>query len=216
MPIKIILADDHSIVREGLKAVLVKTAPDIIVVGEAFNGNQALELAKKTPADIYVLDITMPFLNGLEVMVRLLRKNKKAKIIILSMHDDRPTIEKALRAGARGYLIKESAAEDLVCALRMVYNGRYYLSPSVSGVEIDDILDAPFDKLKKQGSSLTSREREIIQLIAEGLGDKQIAYKFKISGNTVHVHRHNIALKLDIHKQTDLVRYAVKEGIAKL
>lgn len=216
MPIKVILADDHSIVREGLKAVLKKTAADIIVAGEVSDGNAALELAKKTPADIYVLDITMPSLNGLEAMARLLRRDKKAKIIILSMHDDRPTIEKALRAGARGYLIKETAAEDIVCALRAVYNGRHFLSPSISGVEIDDILDAPFDKLKKQGSALTSREREIVQLIAEGLGDKQIAYKFKISGNTIHVHRHNISLKLDIHKQTDLVRYAVKEGIAKL
>jgi DNA-binding NarL/FixJ family response regulator len=216
MPIKIILADDHSIVREGLKAVLKRTAPDIIVAGEAANGNAALALAKKTPADIYVFDITMPELNGLEVMARLLRRDKKAKIIILSMHDDRPTIEKALRAGARGYLIKESAAENLVRALREVYGGRYFLSPSVSGVEIADILDAPFDKLKQQSSALTSREREIIQQIAEGLGDKQIAYKFRISRNTVHVHRHNISLKLDIHKQTDLVRYAVKEGIAKL
>ncbi|MBU2574165.1 MAG: response regulator transcription factor [Elusimicrobia bacterium] len=216
MPIKVLLADDHSIVREGLKAVLKRTAPDIIVAGEASDGNQALELAKKTPADVYLLDITMPFLNGLEAMARLLRGDKKAKIIILSMHDDRPTIEKALRAGARGYLIKESAAGDVVRAVREVYNGRHYLSPSVAGVEIDDILDAPFDKLKQQSSALTSREKEIIQQIAEGLGDKQIAYKFRISRNTVHVHRHNISLKLDIHKQTDLVRYAVKEGIAKL
>ena len=129
MPIKIILADDHSIVREGLKSVLKMTAPDIVVVGEASDGNQALELARKTPADIYVLDITMPSLNGLETMARLLRKNKKAKVIILSMHDDRPTIEKALRVGARGYLIKESAAENIVRALREVHGGRYYLSP---------------------------------------------------------------------------------------
>lgn len=216
MPIKVILADDHSIVREGLKAVLGKTAPDIIVAGEASDGNQALELAKKTPADIYVLDITMPALNGLETMARLLRRDKKAKIIILSMHDDKSTIEKALRAGARGYLIKESAAGDIARALREVYKGRHYLSPSVSGVDVEDILDASFDNLKQQNSALTSREREIIQLLAEGLGEKQIAYKLKISGNTVHVHRHNISLKLDIHKQTDLVRYAVKEGIAKL
>ena len=196
--------------------MLKKTAPDIIVAGEASDGNQALELAKKTPADVYVLDITMPSLNGLETMARLLRRDKKAKIIILSMHDDRPTIEKALRAGARGYLIKETAAGEIVRALREVYNGRHYLSPSVSGIEIGDILDAPFDELKKRSSALTSKEKEIIQLIAEGLGDKQIAYKFKISGNTVHAHRRNIALKLDIHKQTDLVRYAIKEGIAKL
>ena len=215
-PIRVIIADDHAIVREGLKAVLHKTADDILVVGEACDGNQALKIARQTPADIYVLDITMPSLNGLETTARLLRKDKKAKVIILSMHDDRPTIEKALRAGARGYLIKASAAEDIARALRAVHRGQYYLSPSVSDA-IATPIDASdgYSEMPADGH-LTSKEREIIQMIAEGLGNKQVAYKLKISPHTVHVHRHNIALKLDIHKQTDLVRYAIKEGLASL
>jgi DNA-binding NarL/FixJ family response regulator len=142
MPIKVVIADDQPIVIEGIKAVLKKTADDIIVVGEAANGNQVLEIAQKTPADIYVLDIAMPFLNGLEAMARLLHKDKKTKIIILSMHDDRPTVEYALRAGARGYLTKESVTEDIVGALRAVYRGQYYLSPSLSRFAIANMPDA--------------------------------------------------------------------------
>lgn len=215
MPIKVILADDHAIVIEGLKAVLGKTAKDILIVGEAFNGNQALKMAQKTPADIYVFDITMPGLNGLETMTRLLRKDKKAKIIILSMHDDSATIKKAFQAGAWGYLVKESATEDVVRALRTVHRGQYYLSPSVHNVEMANMINAASGNLVMRKTDLTSKEREIIQLIAEGSGNKQIAYNLKISLNTVKVHRQNIALKLDIHKQTDLVRYAIKEGIVK-
>jgi len=213
--IRLIIADDHSIVREGIKAVLMM-ADDILVAGEASSGNQALRIARKTSVDIYVLDLAMPSLNGLEVMARLLQKDKKAKIIILSMHDDRPTIEKAFHAGARGYLGKETATEHIVRAVRTVYRGRSYLSPSVSGVEMDEMIDAASGKLRQPRPGLTSREREIIQMVAEGSGNKQIAYKLQITLNTVHVHRHNIALKLDIHKQTDLVRYAVKERIVAL
>lgn len=216
MPIRIILADDHSIVREGLKAVLKTTATDILVVGEASDGNQALRMAQKTPADIYVFDITMPGLNGIEAMSRLLHRDKNAKIIILSMHADNPTITKAFQAGAWGYLIKESAAEDIVRALRTVHRGQYYLSPSVHNVEMTDMINASSNNLKMLNTGLTSKEREIIQRISEGSGNKQIAYNLGISLNTVKVHRHNIALKLDIHKQTDLVRYAIKEGLVRV
>jgi len=218
MPIiKVLLADDHALVIEGIKAVLEKKAPDIQVIGEAANGNQVLELAKKTPVDVYVLDISMPMLNGLETAARLLRKDKKRKIIILSMYDDRATIEKALRVGVRGYLIKESVTEDIARAVYAVHRGNSYLSPSISDSLINNMLDES-RKTPKMSSpgGLTSREMEIIQLIAEGWGNKQIAYKLKISKNTVHVHRHNIAVKLDIHKQTELVRYAIKAGIIKL
>lgn len=214
--IRVLLADDHSVVREGISAVLKKRAPDILVVGEAANGTAALELARRTQADVYVLDISMPSLNGLDVMARLLHKDLKAKVVILSMHDDRPTIEKALRAGARGYVIKESAAEDIVSALRAVHRGGRYLSPSASSVELSDIVDASSGEMQLPAAGLTQREREIIQLIAEGLGQKQVARRLGITENTVHVHRHNIALKLNIHKQTDLVRYAVQERIVAL
>ncbi len=216
MAIRVILVDDHAIVIEGLRAVLKNTASDILVVGEASNGNQALKMALTIPADIFVLDITMPGLNGLETMERLIHKDKKAKAIILSMHDDAATIRKAFSAGARGYLVKESAPEDIVKALRTVYKGQYYLSPSVTNVELSDMISAASGELEMRNTGLTSKERELIQMIAEGLGNKQIAYKLKISINTVKVHRHNISLKLNIHKQTDLVRYAIKEGIVKV
>ena len=216
MPIKIIIADDHALVIEGIRAVLGKTAWDILIVGEASCGASALKMAQKAPADIYVIDITMPGLNGLETMERLLRKDKKAKTIILSMHDDAATIRKAFSAGARGYLVKESAAEDIVKALRTVYKGQYYLSPAIHNVEMSEMIAASSGDLKMQNTGLTSKEKELIQLIAEGSGNKQIAYKLKISINTVKVHRHNISLKLNIHKQTDLVRYAIKEGIVKV
>lgn len=195
--------------------MLKKTAADILVVGEASNGNQTLKIAQNASTDIYVLDITMPGLNGLETMARLLRKDKRAKIIILSMHDDRSTIKKAFQAGAWGYLVKETASENVVQALRTVHRGQYYLSPSVTNVEMSDMIAASCGNLEMQNTDLTSKEKEIIQLIAEGSGNKQIAYNLKISINTVKVHRHNISLKLNIHKQTDLVRYAIKEGIVK-
>ena len=216
MPIKVIVADDHAVVREGIKALLGQNPDDILVIGEAATGKELLAIAQRTPADVYVLDIAMPYLNGLETTARLLRKDKKAKIIMLSMYDDKATIEKALQAGARGYLIKESASEDIARAVHEVYRGKYYLSPSIA---ITNLLSESSEKSrmpKSRSERLTSREIEIIQLIAEGWGNKQIAYKLKISANTVHVHRHNIAVKLDIHKQTDLLRYAIKEGIVRL
>ncbi|OIO01791.1 MAG: hypothetical protein AUJ51_07725 [Elusimicrobia bacterium CG1_02_56_21] len=214
--IRVIIADDHPLVIEGLKAVLKKTAPDIVVCGEAGDGLGALALARRCPADIYVLDISMPGLNGLEAMARLLIKDAKARVIMLSMHDDKPTIEKALRAGAKGYLVKESAAEEIARALRTVHRGQRYLSPSVSAM-----LEAAWPGRPRKGakdrdwSRLTGKETEIVRLIALGLGNKQIASRLSISGSTVSVHRRNISRKLDIHKQTDLVRYAIREGLSR-
>jgi DNA-binding NarL/FixJ family response regulator len=208
MPVKVIIADDHAIVREGLKALLEKRAGEIVVYGEASDGMELLELAGKKAADVYVVDIAMPRLNGLETVSRLLRLDALAKVICLSMYNDRPTVEKALRAGARGYLVKEKTAEDIVKAIQTVARGGYYLTASV----------AAFMPAAGGGepARLTPKEREIIQLIAEGLADKDISRKLKISRNTVHAHRNNIARKLDIHKQTDLVRFAIKEKIAIL
>lgn len=215
MPIKVMIADDHSVVREGVRALLARWSREITVSGEASDGKGLLELARKTPADVYVLDIAMPGLNGIETAARLLRLDKNAKIIYLSMYNDRPTVQKALEAGARGYLLKENAGEDMVKAIRAVYDGGYFLSAALSGFMSDMRRPAAGPGLKGEPSSrLTPKEREIIQLIAEGLADKEISRKLHISGNTVHAHRNNISRKLDIHKQTDLVRYAIKEKIA--
>lgn len=214
--IRVHIADDHAVVIEGLKAVLKRTAPDITVSGEARDGRKALVLARQSPADVYVFDISMPVLNGLEAMERLLVSDGSAKVIMLSMHEDRPTIEKALRSGARGYLVKESAAGEIARALRVVHRGDRYLSPSVS-----DLLEAPSLRSPRkranpcEWSLLTGKETDVVRLIAEGLGNKQIAARLSVSTSTVKVHRRNISRKLDIHKQTDLVRYAIREGLCR-
>ncbi len=215
MPIKVMIADDHAIVREGIRALLAKWSREITIAGEAADGKSLLELARKTPADVYVLDIAMPGLNGIETAARLLLLDKKAKIIFLSMYNDKPTVQKALGAGAQGYLLKENAGEDILKAIRTVYGGGYYLSYPLSAFMAELLRPVPLAGLKSQSSSrLTPKEREIVQLIAEGLADKEISRRLRISGNTVHAHRNNISRKLDIHKQTDLVRYAIKEKIA--
>ena len=215
-PIRVLLADDHTVVIEGLKAVLKKTAPDIAVCGEARDGRRALALARKSHIDVYVFDISMPVLNGMEAMARLLLEDAGARVIMLSMHDNRPTVEKALRAGARGYLVKESAAEEIARALRLVHRGQLYLSPSVSDLLEGSGRRSPLSSAKRlKNSGLTAKETDIVRLLAGGMGNRQIAVKLSISESTIHVHRRNIARKLDIHKQTDLVRYAIREGLAK-
>ena len=201
---KIHIADDHPVVIEGLKSLLKRTAPEIAVTGEAGDAKKALAIARKSPADVYVYDIVMPGPNGLEAMRKLLSSDPAAKVIILSMHDDRQTVSRALKAGARGYLVKESAAEEIVSALRTVHGGGKYVSSSIKE-----------PATPKGDSELTSKEREIITLIAGGLTNKEIAAEMDISHNTVHVHRRNISLKLKIHKQTELVRYAIREGLVK-
>lgn len=215
MSMKVIMADDHRIVIEGLRALLENNARDILVIGEAFNGKQLLALARRKPADVYVLDISMPLLNGIDATIRLLREDKRAKVIIISMHSNRTSVEKALRAGARGYVIKETAHEDIVKAIYEVSRGKCFVSPGVTGLVLDSMLGKTCNKFKTGNSNiLTSREREVVQLIAEGLGNKEIATEMKLSINTVHAHRNNIARKLDIHKQTQIVSYAIRENIA--
>jgi len=213
MPVKVIIADDHAIVREGLRALLEKFGREIIISGEASDGKELLELARRKPADVYVIDLAMPRLNGIEAVSRLLQLDGGARVICLSMYNDRPTVQKALEAGARGYLVKEKTAEDIVEAIQTVARGGYYLTASVSA-----FMPGAGPALRGAGNGdsgrLTPTEREIIQLIVEGLADKEISRRLAISRNTVHAHRNNIARKLDIHKQTDLVRFAIKEKIA--
>lgn len=215
-PIRVLIADDHPVVTEGLRAVLEITAPDIEVAGEALDGLALLEKARLSPADVYVLDITMPRLNGLETLAKLLEADPATKAIILSMHDDKPTVEKALRCGARGYVLKESAACSIAEAIREVYRGGTWLSP-----RLGKLLEDTRTRLPKTGAGdeagggLTDREADIVRLIAGGLGNRQIAEELGISRGTVQVHRRNISRKLNIHKQTELVRYAIREGLAK-
>ena len=212
--IRVLLADDHPVVLEGIKAVLKSTAPDILVTGEARDGKRALALARSSSPDVCVFDISMPVLNGLEAMTRLLAERAGARVIILSMHDDRPTVEKALISGAMGYLVKETAAEEVARALRSVPRGQRYVSQSLAAV-----LSPAAQRTRKPGpvraSLLTARERELVRLIVEGLRYAQIAARLRISESTVRTHRRNLFRKLDIHKQTDIVRYAIREGLSQ-
>lgn len=218
MSIRVLVADDHPVVRDGLRAAIQSAAAGLIeVVAEASNGNEVLDLAEKARIDVFVLDISMPVLNGIETAARLLRKDPAARVIILSVHDSRMFVEKALRVGARGYVLKESSTGEIVKAIREVYEGRSFLSPAVTQYIIDGFISKAHDAGKAPSVvTLTSREREILQLLAEGFSAKDIAARLSLSLNTVHVHKKNIMHKLDMHRQADLVRFAIKEGISKL
>jgi len=217
MSIEVIIADDHVVVRDGIKAIVERKGDDIKIIGEASNGIEVLEMAENNPADVYVLDISMPILNGIETAARLGKMDTPCKIIILTMYDDRNLVDKALRYGVHGYITKETATEEIIKAIHDVYMGRFFLSPQISKFVVRGFLgerngiDQNNNVIK-----LTRREREILQLIAEGFTTKEIAIQLNIAIDTVHAHRSNIMQKLDIHKQAGLIRYALKEGISYL
>jgi DNA-binding NarL/FixJ family response regulator len=217
MVINVILADDHAVVRDGVKAVIERKGKDIKIIGEASNGNEVLKMARRNPADVYVLDISMPELNGIETTDRLKKLNHNNKIIILSMHDSLAYVEKALQAGAEGYILKKGATEEVIHAIREVHMGERYLSPRVAKHVIHGFLENKQETFPaKPFSRLTRREREILQLIAEGMSTKEISRKLDISVNTAHVHSNNIMQKINIHTRADLVRFALKEGVIQL
>ena len=214
---RIVLADDHIIVRNGLKAVIEKLGKNMEIVAEVSNGEELVEYAQThgEDVDVYVVDISMPVLNGIDATGRLTRINPDAKIVILSMYDDRVSVEKSLKAGARGYIVKVSTADEIIDAIETVADGRFYLCNKVSRYVVQGFL-AKESPRRRCRNSLTAKEREVLQLIAEGYSSKQIAKHFNLSLNTIHVHRNNIMRKLGIHKQAELVRFALKEGIAQL
>lgn len=217
MSIKLLLADDHPVVREGIRFAIERAADDIEIVSEASNGKEVLEFARKNPVDVYILDISMPILNGIETTVKLIKMNPNNRIIILSIHDSRSFVEKALYCGARGYLLKVNAVDDVIHAIHEVHRGRFFLSSSISKYIVNGFLsDLHKREINENLVHLTEREREVLQLIAEGFTNKEIASNLNLALNTVHVHRKNIMQKLDIHKHAGLIRYAIKEGIIKL
>ncbi|MCP4713870.1 MAG: response regulator transcription factor [Deltaproteobacteria bacterium] len=213
MSIKVIVADDHSIIREGIKTVIERRTKDIKVVGEAANGQAVLTLAQEVHADVFILDISMPLLNGIETTRRMVKQYPACHVIILSMHNDSSFVENALRAGAKGYLLKEDASEEVISAIRQVMRGRYFLSPNISEYVVSGYLDHVRNRRPKNEAELSSREKEILQLIAEGHSNKDVANQLDLSANTVQTHRKNIMRKLDVHHQADLIRYALKESI---
>ncbi|MCX5783245.1 MAG: response regulator transcription factor [Elusimicrobia bacterium] len=217
MEIKVIIADDHALVRDGIRAILERKTKDISVVAEASNGKEVLELARKIKPDVYIMDISMPVLNGIETTERLVKMDPKSKVVILSMHDDCASVEKSLSAGAKSFVIKVSSSDEIIKAVREVYNGKFYLCSGVSKYVVQRFLGKTSNYYgKAKPTKLTPKEREILQLIAEGHSSREIAKSLKLSVNTVHVHRNNIMRKLDVHKQADLIRYALKEGISCL
>jgi two-component system, NarL family, response regulator NreC len=214
-PIRIVLADDHTILRNGLRAVLERQ-PDFAVVGEASNGREAIEIVGREAPDVVILDIAMPVLNGIEAAQRISADHPKTAVVILSMHSDESYILRALRVGARAYLLKDSAERDLIDAIRAVCNGKAFFSPAVSKVLADDYLR----QIREQGVEdsyelLTARERELLQLIAELKSTKDIASLLGVSPHTVDTHRGNIMQKLNVHSIPELILYAVRKGVIK-
>ena len=217
MKIRVMLADDHNVVREGIRAIIKRMAEDVDVYAEAADGQEVLKLAKNNPADIYILDISMPHLNGIEVADRLIRRNKDSKVIILSMYDDKASVEKAFKCGVMGYVTKESASEELVTAIREVFAGRQFVGSKKTTSSRAGYAGKKLSGIdRKLQEALTRKEMEVLQLIVEGLSGKEIADELDISYNTAHVHRNNIMRKLNIHKQTELIHYAVKEKLIRL
>jgi len=190
----------------------------IVVVGEASDGMEVLKMAATSRADVIILDITMPNMNGIETARELLKRSPAAKVIMLSLHDTKAMVEEALAAGARGYLTKETATRTVVEAVIEVHAGRRYLCPRIAHFVVEA---GPMGKRgsRQRGAAtaeLTGQERNVLQLIAEGHTNKKIAARLDVSVNTIHAHRNSVMAKLNIHKQADLVRYAIKAGIAKL
>ena len=211
--IRILLADDHTILRHGLRLVLERQ-PDFSVIGEASNGREAIDIVVRETPDVVIMDIGMPLLNGIEAAKRIHEERLRTAVVILSMHSDEAYILRALRAGARGYLLKDSAETDLIQAIRAVCAGKAFFSPAVSKVLADDYLR----QLQRHGVEdrydlLTARERELLQLVAELKSTKDIASLLGVSPHTVDTHRANLMEKLNVHSIPELILYAVRRGV---
>jgi len=214
MVARIVLADDHQIMREGLRS-LVNKESDMEVLAEAEDGRSAVKLARKLQPDVIVMDIAMPNLNGVEATRQVLKDVPKVKVVALSMHADKHYVARMLEAGASGYLLKDCAFEELVTAIRTVVADRIYLSPGIADVVVEYMRQLP----KVQAPTaveLTSREREVLQLMAEGKSTKEIAYELKVSVKTIETHRRNIMEKLEVYSVAELTKYAIREGITSL
>lgn len=206
--INVLLADDHVMVRKGFRLIL-ETQPDIRIVGEASNGREAVELAESLQPDVIVMDVAMPELNGIEATRRIITAAPRARVLALSMHKDSVYVREILRAGARGYLLKDAVDSDLLNAVRAVARGEGYLSSAVSDAVLSDYRKHVRDPL----DLLSSREREVLQMIAEGKTNKDIANSLNLSVYTVDAHRGKIMEKLNLHSTGELVRFAVRNGL---
>jgi DNA-binding NarL/FixJ family response regulator len=215
-PIKILLADDHTIVRKGIRSLLDGEA-DIEVVDEAENGREVLEKVEKLLPDIVLMDSTMPVLNGLEATRQLTKRFPQVKVLVLTMHTNEEYILQFLQAGAAGYLVKQSAPQELVSAIQAVHRGDIFLSPAISRTIVEEyIRQAKISDKEDRYDQLTDREREVLQLIVEGFSNREIAERLNISLKTAGVHRINLMHKLNIHNLTELTKFAIRKGIISL
>jgi two-component system, NarL family, response regulator NreC len=211
--LRILLADDHVVMRKGLRALLERQS-NLEVIGESENGRETIDLAASLIPDVVVMDVGMPVLNGIEATKTIVTQNPQISVIILSMHVDESYVMRALKAGARAYLLKDSAPADLMNAIQAVSQNKSFFSPKVSHILAEDYIRV----LKQKGAVdsydlLTTREREILQLIAEGKSNKEIAAALNISPYTVETHRSHILEKLNLHNPAELILYAVRKGI---
>ena len=218
--IRVLLIDDHELVRSGIKALLEKSE-DIKVVGEAGEGHEALQRIKETNPDVVLLDISLPGLNGLEVAAKARKDSPRLRIVFLSMHSNEEYVLQALKIGASGYVLKQSSTRELELAVRSAKKGETFLSPAISNTVVSDYMARlKGGNVRKPGVNpyevLTSRQREILQLIAEGFSSKEIAQKLGLSINTIEVHRANLMDRLNIHDIAGLVRYAIQTGIIEV
>jgi len=214
--IRVLVAEDHTIVRQGLVALL-RSEPDIEVVGEASDGLEATETAKKLVPDIILMDVAMRNLNGLEATRQIKKLFPQIKVLVLTVYDNEECIFQILKAGASGYLIKDSAMTDLISAIRAIHQGDSYLSPSISRKVIEEyIRQAEMGEKRRPDDPLSSREREILQLIAEGHSIPRVASLLCISKKTVEAHKSHIMEKLNIHDKVGLIKYAIRTGLTKL
>ena len=213
--IRVLLADDHTLVRQGFRRML-EDDPEIVVVGEARTGLEAMELCKNLKPDIVVMDLSMPELGGLEATAEILKDNPKVKILILSMFSNEAYIRKAFELGAKGYMLKNAIEVDLNRAVRALAEGQAYFSPGISHIVLESLKTGSFhDDTQDPYERLTLREKEVLQLIAQGKSNKEIAVLLNISVNTGAVHRARVMDTLDLHRTAELVLFAVKKGLVQ-
>ena len=213
--IRVLLADDHTILRDGIRALL-EEQDDIELIGEAEDGQAAVKMTAQLDPDIVIMDIAMPLLNGLEATRQIKRDSPQVNVLILTMHENEEYLRQVLAAGALGYVLKDSAARDLIGAIRSVYNGEAVLSPAITRLVIEDYLRWGDIRPEDASNGLTSREREVLQLIAEGYRNKEIAEILCLSVKTIQSHRTNLMNKLDLHDRGELIKYAIQKKIIEV
>jgi DNA-binding NarL/FixJ family response regulator len=212
--VRILLVDDHILMRRGLRALL-EDEPDLQVIAEAGDGRQAVRLAAQENPDVVIMDISMPGLNGIEATRRILKKATSCRVLALSMHPEARVVSEMLRAGASGYIVKNCPTEEFVRAVRTVHRGQTYLSPEIAGHVVQGLRNSP-EEPAAAGEVLSPRQREVLQMVAEGRSSKEIAHRLNVTARTVEAHRRSIMEKLELRSVAELTKYAIREGLTSI